>query len=791
MSATDTDAAKDPLEEVGRVAEALGGADAAVQAYQASAEAKSALQEQLRAAEEETLELGRAAKEALEESLSKSKAPLREARKAVRQLQGGAEEQALQKLSQEVEARRAALEGLREKLEPLAEAAEAAEANLVDSKEMLSFGESELEKRQAEVARLEAEETEARAAYEKALAEAEALNEVAREARETSKLASAKLVTSEAYLEDLRKQVLRKKSSEAEAQAALEELQAKLDAAQGEAAASEDELGIAKAGLKAARKAQLESSQALARVETPDEEEKAEAAASEALNFVAQARKARDEAQAEVEAKQALVAEAEAARAEGEAALQAAADEVARAEDEAQAAEAALEEQRSAAGLDEVQAAGASAHAALELSELAEAALKGLGRQLDTARESAAQLTAEQEELRQASRRNEAFVAGQQEELARAQSDVDAAQRALEQSEAQHKSSTDDFSSSRSELQQLLTALARVEKQRDAYELLLEELGDEVESNLVVDEPEEFADTGAWGNLDSLFDPPEDEVSSPTGSDTEAAPASVVKSDFLSVEDAAPPPPVSAPSDSATRAPSFRLSVSLPGSHLADYDFAQEEVRVGRDSDCDVVLDSPVVSRNQFSIRQHEGLFALIDAGTANGTFINGKRVAGLTLLNDGDGIGIGKYRLRFLAETHAAFDLADRLEKAGGVELGGMTLRITPEESRRQDGEHDRVRGYLLLPNPKGSESLKHPLGEVFSVGKDIACDLVLSGWFAPKRAAIITRGYDRFTLINVSPSGRDVSVNGEVVRDHRRLSSGDKIEIYGHRFVFQLPSK
>ena len=184
----------------------------------------------------------------------------------------------------------------------------------------------------------------------------------------------------------------------------------------------------------------------------------------------------------------------------------------------------------------------------------------------------------------------------------------------------------------------------------------------------------------------------------------------------------------------APGAPSFRLSVSLPGRHLADYEFAQEEVRVGRDAECDVTLDSPVVSRNQFSIRQHDGLFALIDAGTSNGTFINGKRVAGLTLLNDGDGIGIGKFRLRFIAETHAAFDLAQRLEKAGGVELGGMTLRITPEESRRQDGEH---------------------------------------------------------SLINVSPSGRDVSVNGEVVRDHRRLANGDRIEIYGHRFLFQLPSE
>jgi FHA domain-containing protein len=779
MSATETDAAKDPLEDVSRIAEALEAAGEAVHAYRESSEAKQALSEQLEAAVLESKTTREVAQAAIEAGLATSKAPLKAARRALRELQGGAEEQALDKLKKEVDSRRAALEGLREKLEPLALAAGSAEANLADGKKMLEEGETELETAKADLAKLEASEAEAQGAYETARKEADALSEKARSARETTKLASAKLIAAEASVESHQRKIEAAKSAQDEAKSAFAELEEAAQAARDEASASEEQLGSAKAELDAARQAQLESSQALARVETPDEEEEAEAAASEALGLVAKARSARNEAKAALEAKQAEIEAAEAKVKEGQAALAEAEAAVAEAEEAAAKAEAKLEEQKAAAGTDAAQSAGAAAHSAAEMADLSEATLKAVRAQLEAAQGKVSELEEDLATLRQANKGNQAFVAAQFEELARAKADVEAARRALEESEAGLKDSQAEFSSSRSELQQLLTALARVEKEREEYELLLEELKDEAGAEVAESEDEaDFADTGAWGNLDSLFDepamPPANRVERSSLSETEITEL--------------PPPAEEAP---APGAPSFRLSVSLPGRHLADYEFSQEEVTVGRESDCDVVLDSPVVSRNQFSIRQHDGLFALIDAGTSNGTFINGKRVAGLTLLNDGDGIGIGKYRLRFIAETHAAFDLAERLEKAGGVELGGMTLRITPEESRRQAGEHDRVRGYLVLPNPSGNDPIRHALGEVFSVGKDIACDLVLRGWFAPKRAAIITRGYDRFSLINVAPSGRDVSVNGEVVRDHRRLANGDRIEIYGHRFLFQLPQE
>ena len=60
--------------------------------------------------------------------------------------------------------------------------------------------------------------------------------------------------------------------------------------------------------------------------------------------------------------------------------------------------------------------------------------------------------------------------------------------------------------------------------------------------------------------------------------------------------------------------------------------------------------------------------------------------------------------------------------------------------------------------------------------------------GWFAPRKALLITRGFDRYTLINVSPSPKAVLVNGEPVVDRIVLGNGVKVETYGAAFVFRL---
>lgn len=58
---------------------------------------------------------------------------------------------------------------------------------------------------------------------------------------------------------------------------------------------------------------------------------------------------------------------------------------------------------------------------------------------------------------------------------------------------------------------------------------------------------------------------------------------------------------------------------------------------------CDVVLADPEVSRRHARIRQLDAGPAVEDIGSSNGTFINGRRIQGITPLSAGDRVRFGR----------------------------------------------------------------------------------------------------------------------------------------------------
>lgn len=57
---------------------------------------------------------------------------------------------------------------------------------------------------------------------------------------------------------------------------------------------------------------------------------------------------------------------------------------------------------------------------------------------------------------------------------------------------------------------------------------------------------------------------------------------------------------------------------------------------------CDVVLADPEVSRRHARIRQVDTGPAVEDIGSSNGTFVNDKKISGITLLSTGDRVRFG-----------------------------------------------------------------------------------------------------------------------------------------------------
>jgi pSer/pThr/pTyr-binding forkhead associated (FHA) protein len=89
------------------------------------------------------------------------------------------------------------------------------------------------------------------------------------------------------------------------------------------------------------------------------------------------------------------------------------------------------------------------------------------------------------------------------------------------------------------------------------------------------------------------------------------------------------------------------------------YVLDQEETRIGRHPDTDIMLDDVTVSRRHAILTSVEDKVVLTDQGSLNGTYVAGERVDS-TILAAGDEIQIGRFRLVFLTGDDAETDRTD-----------------------------------------------------------------------------------------------------------------------------------
>jgi pSer/pThr/pTyr-binding forkhead associated (FHA) protein len=107
--------------------------------------------------------------------------------------------------------------------------------------------------------------------------------------------------------------------------------------------------------------------------------------------------------------------------------------------------------------------------------------------------------------------------------------------------------------------------------------------------------------------------------------------------------------------DHQTHARTIRPEFALRGSYLGFED--RDEIRllalddqvthIGRGADAHVRIDQHHVSRDHAILVRHGRYFRLLDNRSANGTFLNGRRVVA-TNVADGDVIRVGPVAMRF-----------------------------------------------------------------------------------------------------------------------------------------------
>lgn len=115
--------------------------------------------------------------------------------------------------------------------------------------------------------------------------------------------------------------------------------------------------------------------------------------------------------------------------------------------------------------------------------------------------------------------------------------------------------------------------------------------------------------------------------------------------------------------------PAYLSTKLAPGGERVE---CKSIVTIGRDAGCDIVLDDKKASRNHAMLRQlGNGDYYLIDEGSSNGCYVNGKLITAPTLLKDDDRLGIGETVLVFHQDTGS---------DNGGIENAGEdTVIVAP----------------------------------------------------------------------------------------------------------------
>ena len=88
---------------------------------------------------------------------------------------------------------------------------------------------------------------------------------------------------------------------------------------------------------------------------------------------------------------------------------------------------------------------------------------------------------------------------------------------------------------------------------------------------------------------------------------------------------------------------SFRLVVRRGPQLNQAFELSKDVTTLGRDISNDIVINDRETSRHHLRLMWAGDTVTIEDLGSTNGTFVNGKRVSGVTPLQNGDMIGLGE----------------------------------------------------------------------------------------------------------------------------------------------------
>jgi hypothetical protein len=228
-----------------------------------------------------------------------------------------------------------------------------------------------------------------------------------------------------------------------------------------------------------------------------------------------------------------------------------------------------------------------------------------------------------------------------------------------------------------------------------------------------------------------------------------------------------------------------KLTLLLGRKTMQVFDLEKASIIIGRDeSEADVLIDNPSVSRRHTEIRQEGSGWVVEDLGSSNGTFLAGEKISGPQRLAIGDEIGLGKFSVVFGKEVGEAESTRMVPPAVPGV-VGGAegTMQIKSHEVKEllKDAERKR-RAHIEWES--GGQRGQHQLSEAPAAlfGTSDLCDIRVPK--APKHHVIVIQRKAGCEVRNLH--GWTKMKVGGGTRNRATLKDGDTAEIGGLKLTF-----
>ncbi len=115
-----------------------------------------------------------------------------------------------------------------------------------------------------------------------------------------------------------------------------------------------------------------------------------------------------------------------------------------------------------------------------------------------------------------------------------------------------------------------------------------------------------------------------------------------------------------------------RFIITKNGKTVAEYEFQEKKMLLGRSEFADIVIDDDSVSKIHIALILYSDGLILLDLNSANGTIVNSARVTS-TILKDNDVISLGNHRIKVLDAPAMNDDVAELLKLHDTVNMANL----------------------------------------------------------------------------------------------------------------------